>query len=134
MNPNDYKDIDSKYNSFSEDESRYIYDQDPIDHFISHETDYILDLYYDIRDRVPYFLDRIRFPDLFNFILDNKFNMYKNEKYYDERKLDKFYTEYKSEINGILYVINGYLSKYKKFQIDSDIFWLFAYDFTTKIY
>jgi hypothetical protein len=104
---------------------------DTIDKFISDETDYLLDLYYDLKDRIPYFLDKMHFHHLSDFIIDNKFNTYENNKRYSN--LDYFYSEYKTEINAALFVINGYLCKYKKFQITFDTFIRFAYDFTTII-
>lgn len=105
--------------------------ESPIDIFISKETDYIMDIYHDIQDRIPYFLDKSRFPDFMNFIIDNKFGLYENTKRYNSQNIDYFYSEYKSEIDGIFYVINQYLTKYKNFALDYDIFVKFAFEFTT---
>lgn len=107
------------------------FDKDQIDEFITNETDYIMDLYYDLQDRFPYFLDKARFPDIINFIIDNHFGLYKNKKKYNEKDMEYFIYEYNSEINASLYVINNYLQKYKKFSLEYDIFIKFAYDFTT---
>lgn len=106
-------------------------ENDQIDEFITYETDYIMDLYYDLQDRLPYFLDKARFPDIMNLIIDNKFDIYTNNKRYDTRDLEYFKNEYKSEIDASIYVINNYLKKYRRFSLDYDIFTKFAYDFTT---
>lgn len=102
-----------------------------IDKFISEETDYLLDLYYELQDRFPYFLDKMRFHHLSDFIIENKFNRYENNKNY--LHLNYFYSEYKDEINACLFIINQALCKYKKFQITFETFIRFAYDFTTVI-
>ena len=122
-------DRDSDTDNDSITSSNNIYEQ--IDTFISDETDYIMDLYYEIQDRIPYFLDKMRFHHLLHLIVDLRFNIYKNKKRYNEKNLDYFDSEYKQEIIGVLYLINNYLTKYKKFQIEYDTFFLFAYDFTT---
>jgi len=107
------------------------FENDQIDKFITYETDYIMDLYYDLQDRLPYFLDKAKFPDIMNFIIDNKFGLYKNTKIYNSQNMVYFLHEYKSEINASFYVINNYLQKYKKFSLEYDTFTKFAYDFTT---
>lgn len=107
------------------------FEENPIDIFISNETDYIMDMYHDIQDRIPYFLDKSRFPDFMCLIIDNKFGLYKNNKIYNPQNLNYFYSEYKSEIDGIHYVINQYLKKYRHFVLDNEVFLKFAYDFTT---
>jgi hypothetical protein len=107
------------------------FENDQIDSFITEETDYIMDLYYDLQDRIPYFLDKARFPDIMSFIIDNKFGLYKNNKIYDTRDIEYFMYEYNSEINASFYIINNYLQKYKRFSLEYDVFTKFAYDFTT---
>ena len=104
-----------------------------IDNFISYETDYIMDLYYELQDRIPYFLDKMRFHHLLHLIVDIKFNVYKNNKRYNNDNVYNFEHEYKEEIRGVLYLINNWLTKYKKLQINYDTFLLFAYDNTTFI-
>lgn len=107
------------------------FENSAVDIFISEETDYIMDIYYDLENRFPYFLDKARFCDIFHFIVDNKFGIYKNNKKYYSRNMDYFIYEYKSEIDASFYVINNYLSKFKNCSIDYTIFLKFAYDFTT---
>lgn len=109
------------------------FEENEIDKFIYYESDYIMDLYYDLKDRLPYFLDKLTFSNLLHFIIDLKFGIYKNNKRYNQHTLDYFENEYQQEIQGMLYVINNYLHKYKKFQITYDVFLLFSYDFTTII-
>jgi hypothetical protein len=101
-----------------------------IDKFISNETDNIIDIYYDIQDRFPYFLNNSRFPDFMNFIIDNNFGLYNNNKKYNQAHIDYFIYDYNTEINTCLYLINKYLY-YKKTSIDYTIFVEFAYNFTT---
>lgn len=107
------------------------FQENEIDKFIFNESDYIMDVYYDLKDRIPYFLDKLGFSDLLHFIVDIKFNMYKNTHRYNQQQLDYFEHEYKQEVDGILYVLNNYLCKYKKLQIDYNTFLLFSYRFTT---
>jgi hypothetical protein len=107
------------------------YIENHIDKFIFYETDYIMDLYYDLRDRLPYFLDKLHFTDLLDFIIDIKFNLSYNYKSYNPGTLDYFESEYSTELIACLYVINNYMKKYKKFTIGYDIFLLFAYEFTS---
>lgn len=109
------------------------FEETEIDKFIFTETDYIMDLYYDIKDRIPYFLDKLHFHHLLHFIIDLKFGHYKIPSKYNEKQLNYFEHEYQQEIHGMLYVINNYLTKYKKFQIDYNTFLLFSYKFTTVI-
>lgn len=109
------------------------FDSDKIELFITNETDYIMDLYYDLQDRFPYFLDKARFPDIINLVIDNIFGIYKNNKRYNLKDFEYFIREYNSEINASIYVINNYLSKYKKSTITYNVFTKFAYDFTTII-
>ena len=123
--------MDSENESLSD--YREEFQENEIDAFIFKETDYIMDLYYDIKDRIPYFLDKLQFSDLLHFIIDLKFSLYNNNKRYDNKNLTYFEHEYTQEINGILYVINNYLYKYKKLQVNYDTFLLFSYDFTTVI-
>ena len=107
------------------------YRENPIDKFIFDETDYILDLYYDLRDRLPYFLDKLKFSDLLHFIINIKFNLKYNCKRYNPDKLYYFESEYSTELTTFLYVINNYMKKYKNFIISYDIFLIFAYQFTS---
>lgn len=109
------------------------YEETEIDIFIYKETDYIMDIYYDLKDRIPYFLDKLQFSDLLHFIIDIKFNRYKNNKRYNQRHLEYFEQEYKQEIDGILYAMNNSLLIYKKLQIGYNEFLLFSYNFTTVI-
>ena len=107
------------------------YRENPIDKFIFDETDYIMDLYYDLRDRLPYFLDKLKFSDLLHFIINIKFNLKYNCKRYNPDKLYYFESEYSTELTTFLYVINNYMKKYKNFIINYDIFLIFAYQFTS---
>jgi hypothetical protein len=107
------------------------YRENPIDKFIFDETDYIMDLYYDLRDRLPYFLDKLKFSDLLHFIINIKFNLKYNCKRYNPDKLYYFESEYSTELTTFLYVINNYMKKYKNFIISYDIFLIFAYQFTS---
>ena len=107
------------------------YRETPTDKFTFDETDYIMDLYYDLRDRLPYFLDKLKFSDLLHFIINIKFNLKYNCKRYNPDKLYYFESEYSTELTTFLYVINNYMKKYKNFIISYDIFLIFAYQFTS---
>lgn len=109
------------------------YYENPIDKFMFYETDYIMYLYYDLRNRLPYFLDKLHFSDLLHFIIDIKYNLNYNYNYkpYNSNKLYYFEAEYNTELEAYLYVINNYMKKYKKFTIGYDDFLLFAHEFTS---
>jgi hypothetical protein len=107
------------------------YKENAIDKFMFDESDYIMDLYYDLRDRLPYFLDKLTFADLLHFIVELKFNLTYNCKPYDSKKLYYFESEYSTELEACLYVINNYMKKYKRFIISYDVFLIFAYEFTS---
>ncbi len=107
------------------------YRETPTDKFTFDETDYIMDLYYDLRDRLPYFLDKLKFSDLLHFIINIKFNLKYNCKRYNPYKLYYFESEYSTELTTFLYVINNYMKKYKNFIINYDILLIFAYEFTS---
>jgi hypothetical protein len=107
------------------------YKENIIDKFMFDESDYIMDLYYDLRDRLPYFLDKLQFADLLDFIVDIKYNLRYNCKPYTADKLNYFESEYSTELETCLYVINNYMKKYKKFTIRYDIFLIFASEFTS---
>jgi hypothetical protein len=123
--------MDSEIECLSENHEDF--EESEIDKFIFKETDYIMDIYYDLKDRIPYFLDKLHFSDLLHFIIDIKFNLYKNKTIYNQKHINYFEDEYAQEIHCILYVLNNYLLKYKKFQIDYETFLLFSYNFTTII-
>jgi len=107
------------------------FENDVIDKFILDETPHIMDLYYDIRNRTPYFLDKLSLADLTCFIIDNKFEFYHDKKKTLRPELDYFEWKYSTEINSSLYVINQYLKKYKKCVITYNVFLPFSYDYTT---
>ena len=123
--------MDFDFDNSSEDE---FYDSidNKIDKFISDETDYILDLYYELKDKFPYFLDKMSFHNLLTFIINNKFTNVITKRY-NPNTLDYFYSEYSSEITATLSIINQYLSKYKKFQLNFDTYIQFACYYTTII-
>lgn len=120
-------DSENEYLSNYKDE----FQENEIDKFIFNESDYIMDVYYDLKDRIPYFIDQLGFSDLLHFIIDIKFNMYRDNHNYHQPQLDYFEHEYKKEIDSILYVLNNYLRKYNKLQINYNTFLLFSYRFTT---
>lgn len=114
----------SNYDYYEYDEKSYDINLEldlEIDKFISFESDNILNIYYDIKNRIPYFLDKLTFSEFLHFIIYLKFshfkyNILKNSK--QQMSLYKsFISEFESEINNLLYVINLYIQPYK-IQID----------------
>lgn len=66
--------MDSENESLSEFQEEFY--ENEIDKFIFNETDYLMDLYYDLKDRIPYFLDKLNFSNFIDFISKIKFNIY----------------------------------------------------------
>lgn len=108
-----------------------------IEEFEFNESDKILDLYYDLKNRIPYFIDDMQFFDIFSFIIDNRFSQYK--KYLFEAthsQLEYFKNEYCDEINTSLFVLNNFLKIqnpkiYKRLNINYQDWFEFCYNFTT---
>ena len=105
---------------------------DLIDSFEFNESDIILDFYYDLKGRFSYFIDDMNFCDLLNFIIDQKFSQfygYNNNADYNQIKY--FDQEYSMEINTTLWILNNFLKKYKRFQVNYNDWFEFCYNFTT---
>ena len=108
-----------------------------IEEFEFYESDKIRDLYYDLKNRIPYFIDDMQFFDIFSFIMDNRFSQYK--KYLFEAthsQLEYFKNEYCDEINTSLFVLNNFLKIqnpkiYKRLNINYQDWFEFCYNFTT---
>jgi hypothetical protein len=105
-----------------------------IDKFISYETDNIMNIYYNIKDRIPYFLDKLKFSDFLQFIICLRFSQNLREFLkISKQKMsvyDSFISEYNSEINNLLYIINLYIQPYK-IQINYTTFVVLALKYTT---
>lgn len=106
-----------------------------IDNFISFESDNIMNIYYDIKNRIPYFLDKLTFADFLHFIIYLKFSHFKYNilKMYKQKIsfYNSFTSKYNSEINNLLYIINLYIQPYR-IKIDYSTFVLLALKYTTR--
>lgn len=107
------------------------YLEDPVDVFMFNQTNNLMDLYYDLRNRLPYFLDKLEFSDLLHFITDINLDLKHHYKPHNPHKLYHFESEYNRELTTCLYIINNHMAIYKKTTIEPDIFLLFAFKFTT---
>jgi hypothetical protein len=103
--------------------------EDPIDSFMYHESDNIIDLYYEMENRFPYFLNNMKSSDLYCFIIDKLITNKKGKCNQDH--ILYFEQEYKTEINVTLMLLNNYLYKFKKFSIHYDDWLNFCCGFTT---
>ena len=133
----------NEYSEYSEYEYYDYYNNDneelddidsDIDRFISFETDNIMNIYYDIKNRIPYFLDKLKLSDFLQFIIHLIFSQNLNEILtISKQKMslyDSFISEYNSEINNLLYIINLYIQPYK-IQINYSTFVLLSLKYTT---
>jgi hypothetical protein len=116
---------------------------DPIDLFITNETDNIIDLYYDMENRFPYILNNMGSANLTCFIIDTIFELPRNtnqrflypftSKFQNKTQYSTnhilFQKEYKNEINVGLMLINNYLYKFKNCSIDYNDWLEFIYHF-----
>lgn len=97
-----------------------------IDKFITFESDNILDLYFDLRNKYTYFLNKMNSGDLLSFILDQKFGKSKTKKC---TNIDQFLYYYNDEINTVEYVLN----KTSKYKFNKDDLILFCYKYTDQV-
>ena len=100
------------------------FQEDPIDSFISYESDNIIDLYYEMENRFPYFLNEMRSSHIMCFIIDYNFGLYENTKKYDEQNLNYFEHEFITEIDTTLMLINNYVYQFKKLKINYYIYFI----------
>ena len=136
---NEYSDYE--YYDYSEyDEESYDINLEidlEIDKFISFESDNILNIYYDIKNRIPYFLDKLTFSEFLHFIIYLKFSHLKfnilNISKQQMSLYKSFVLEFESEINNLLYIINLYIQPYK-IQIDYSTFVRLSLKYTTYTY
>jgi hypothetical protein len=128
----DYEHFDYDYDYNHDEELNDI--NSAINKFISSETDNIMNIYYDIKDRIPYFLDKLKFSDFLQFIIHLIFlqNLSEFLKISNQKMslYDSFISEYNSEINNLLYIINLYIQPYK-IQINYSTFVLLSLKYTT---
>lgn len=100
-----------------------------IDKFITDESDNILDIYYDIKNRFPYFFDKLSFPIYTDLLIDIIFTdnttMYKNY----EMCNSYFFDENIKEISITQEITNYFLKKYKK-SVNNNIWDNFCYKYT----
>lgn len=101
--------------------------EDHIDSFTYHESDNIIDLYYEMENRFPYFLNNMKSSDLYCFIIDK---LMLNKKQFNQAHILYFDQEYKTEINVTLMLLNNYLYKFKNFSIHYDDWLNFCCEFT----
>lgn len=83
----------------------------PFDTFIFNESDYIIDLHEDLKNRVPYFF-RNTSVYLYDFILNHIFD--KKNTQHNFYVNDYFINEYHNEIQVTLDTVNNYLLNRKK--------------------
>lgn len=82
-----------------------------IEEFISNHSHNIIDLCFDLKNRFPYFLDKLNSADLLIFILDSYFTIS------DKSNLNsKFIQEYENEIYTTLNIIKSSFYKIKERQ------------------
>ena len=100
-------------------ESDYDEKYDSINKLELNDYDVILDLYYDIQNRFPYFIDKMSFSNLFSLIT---LEITLDKKCHDEN----FYCKYSNEIENTFYVLSTY-----NFEINYNDWYNFCYNFTT---
>ena len=83
------------------------------DLFVFNEGDRIIDLYDDLKSRVPYFFANTSIT-LYSFILDHIFNKNHMSNKYNDNDNDYWNLEYNNEIKVTLNVVNNYLFNAKK--------------------
>jgi hypothetical protein len=77
---------------------------DDITYFFDGEK--ILDLYYNIKNRFIYFLDKLSSGEFYCFVIDGRFiPTQKQLKEQEKYSLTNFYLDYQTEIKVILYVL-----------------------------
>jgi hypothetical protein len=96
---------DSEFDSESDNEIQY----DPIDVFIFNESDSIIDLYDDLKNRVSYFFGNTSLP-LYKFLLNHISKDFKPTKHINEY----FINEFNKEIQVTLDTTNKFLLNRKK--------------------
>lgn len=106
--------------------------ENPIDLFEHTYSNDILEFYYDLKDRIPYFITNMQFSHLMNFIINAKFNLQnKHNSYKANFSLILFEEEYNLEIKNLLYVLNNFLNSFfKKFTINYNDWLFFCYNHT----
>lgn len=84
---------------------------DPLDLFISNESESIIDLHEDLKNRVPYFFKNTSIP-LYNFLLDHIFTP--KSGIIQKNVNDYFINEYNKEIQVTLDTVNYFLLNNRK--------------------
>lgn len=84
-----------------------------IEEFISNHSHDIIELCDDLKNRFPYFLDKLNSADLLIFILDSYFTISDNKS---NLKNSKFLQEYENEIYTTLNIIKTSFYKIKEKQ------------------
>lgn len=108
-----------------------------IEKFEFNESDKIHDFYYDLKNRFTWFIDSMKYHDIFHFIIDQRFSQYQGCYILaSNRQFDYFEQEYRNEINTTLLVLNNFLKiqnikTYKKLKINYQDWFDFCYNFTT---
>lgn len=83
---------------------------DPLDLFIFDESNRIIDLHEDLKNRVPYFFGNTSLP-LYNFLLDH----ISNSKEPKGQNLNEYFIhEFNKEIQVTLYTVNQFLINRRK--------------------
>jgi hypothetical protein len=98
--------------SDTESESENEITLDPFELFVFNESDSIIDLHEDLKNRVPYFFKNTSIP-LYNFILDHIFFISKH-KNVSVAVNDYFINEYNKEIQVTLDTVNYFLVNNRK--------------------
>lgn len=118
-NMNNYIDID-------------IYTTNQIDDFILNESNSTFGLMCDLQNRFCYFLDIMNSSHLLSFIIDLKFNLsYNIVNNYSNTQINKFINKNNNELFVTLWVVNRYLSKFKRLQINRHDWLEFCYKYTS---
>lgn len=102
------------------DESEQVISHDEIiNNFIYNEGNNILLFSEDLKKRFfNYFLDKMYYTELITFIIDQKFEKKPVVKLTDRHHL--FLDIYRQEINSTLFVLNNFLTRYRKLIISEN--------------
>jgi len=114
----------SEENSDSESEIIELTLEEQIDLFIVNHSDYLMNLYEDLKSRFSYFLNKMQFYDYLDLIISLNFNIHIE---LNAIANETFIKENKNEIDTTYYIFN----KYNKCNIiDKDVWINFCYKYT----
>lgn len=102
---------------------------DPVDKFIDDESDNVIDLFYDLQQRFPWFLTRMRSSHLLSFLTDRKFNV-KIKVVKHANTFTRFIEEFDKELETTHFVISTYFCSARNFQVTRDNWNVFCYGYS----